>query len=274
MYHKLILVLVVFLGLLSCEENGVEELDCSKVLFGIPNQNTGLTAEECVSICTCKGYTPRDFSAADINELKEWQLTSIIELLDSDPYTQDEPNIEDGICAIIIDDAQEKKYSLQSFSSKEAAEAAGAILTHYGLCGMCSSLEDLAVYLEFRDLGVTVRECGVQNLLTPFESLVTCIGNLGFTEPCAQIWAYNARNTQKKCFEPCIEAVLSEALFNVIIPYNNEDGSLSPCIGCDEEISGPIFKAFAARTRRNSGIPSGICRFCDGVDPVEHNYPF
>ncbi len=271
---NIIIFCFTFLFVLSCKEDTIEELDCSKILFGIPNQNTGLTPKECVSVCTCKGYTPRDFSNADIQTLKEWELTSIIELLESDPYTDEVPNIEDGICAIIIEDAQQKTYSLQSFASKEAAEAAGAILTHYGLCGMCSSLEDLAVYLEFRDLGVTVRECGVQNLLTPFESLVECIEGLGFSEPCAQIWAYNARNTQRNCFEPCMEAILSEALFNTIIPYNNADGSLSPCIGCDEEISGPIFKAFAARTRRNSGIPSGICRFCDGIDPVEHKYPF
>ena len=39
------------------------------------------------------------------------------------------------------------------------------------------------------------------------------------------------------------------------------------------EMSGPVFKAYSGRTRRNSGIPSGICRYCDGVVPVSHDYP-
>ena len=169
---------------------------------------------------------------------------------------------------------QDRKYHIQTFIDQQAAESAGAIVTHNGPCGLCSTLQDLAVYLEFRDLGTTVRACGVQNLTKPFPQLAACIESIGFAEPCAELWAYNARNTQQKCFQPCIEAVLSELLFNEIIPYNNEDGSLSPCIGCDEELSGPVFKAYAGRTRRNSGIASGICRFCDGVSPIAHDYPF
>lgn len=275
MQAKICFVLMLFIALISCKDDAaVTELSCDQVLFGVPNQNTGLTPEECVSICNCKGFEPRIFSPSEIEELKNWELTEPLEQLLSDPYNEATPIVEEGVCAIIIDDLAEKKYHIKSFNSEAEAEAAGAIVTHLGPCGLCSTLQDLAVYLEYRDLGVTVRECGVQNLLTPFPSLVNCIEDLGFAEPCAQIWAYNARNTQRNCFEPCIEAVLSEAIFNVIIPYNNPDGTLSPCILCDEEISGPIFKAYAGRTRRNSGIPSGICRFCDGVAQIEHNYPF
>ncbi len=50
------------------------------------------------------------------------------------------------------------------------------------------------------------------------------------------------------------------------------DGSLSPCIACDEDKSGPVFKAVAGRTRRNSGIPNAICRPCDQVQPLVHDY--
>lgn len=265
--------LVLFL-LIACKDDAVEELSCDQVLFGVPNINTGLIPEVCKQICDCKGYGPKVFSEGEIASLKQWELTIPFPELTTDPYKSDLPEVASGVCAVIIDDVAEKKYHLQSFPNEAAATAAGAILTHDGPCNLCSTLQDLTVYLEFRDLGTIVRNCSFQNLLSPIGQLVDCLEDIGFSTPCAQIWAYNAKNTQQKCWEPCIEAILSEALFNVIIPYNNEDGSLSPCIECDELISGPIFKAYAGRTRRNSGIPSGICRFCDGVVPIAHDYPF
>ncbi len=273
MRTRILFVMVVTVLFCACKKDA-EELSCDQVLFGMPNENTGLSSAECLSVCTCKGYEPRIFSAADIETLKTWELSEPFADLTSDPYNDPLPPEESGVCAIVIENFAEKKYRLQSFNSEAEATAAGAFVTHLGPCKLCSTLQDLAVYLENRDLGVTVRECGVQNLLSSFPSLVDCIKNLGFSDPCAQIWAYNARNTQRRCFEPCISAVLSEAILNVIIPYNNPDGTLSPCILCDEEISGPIFKAYAGRTRRNSGIPVGICRFCDEVIPIAHNYPF
>ena len=56
-------------------------------------------------------------------------------------------------------------------------------------------------------------------------------------------------------------------------PHHLPDGALNPCIQCDEELSGPTFKAVSGRTRRNSGLPSGLCRPCDTVSRVEHDYP-
>lgn len=38
------------------------------------------------------------------------------------------------------------------------------------------------------------------------------------------------------------------------------DGKLNPCLECDETKSGPIFKYYSGRTRRNSGIVSSIPR--------------
>jgi hypothetical protein len=42
---------------------------------------------------------------------------------------------------------------------------------------------------------------------------------------------------------------------------------------CDEDRSGAVFKAIAGRTRRNSGLPSAICRPCSTVTPLVHVYP-
>ncbi|MGB1018256.1 MAG: hypothetical protein ACPGVH_04245 [Chitinophagales bacterium] len=152
---------------------------------------------------------------------------------------------------------------METFKTKEEANAAGGIVTHYDACGACSTLKDLAVYAEKLDLGADVRLCTFYNLSNPIDSLIDCLEGIGLTKPCAQIWAYNAKNTQALCFDECISNNI----------YNNEDGTLSECLQCDEDKSGPIFKAEAGRTRRNTGIANAICRFCDEVQIVEHNYP-
>jgi hypothetical protein len=110
-----------------------------------------------------------------------------------------------------------------------------------------------------------VRECGLKNLSgdAPEETLA-CLEDLGFTPACAQIWAFNTENTREACLGPCIA--------NLNRPYNLPDGSLNACLQCDEDASGPVFKAFAGRTRRNSGLASAICRPCDTVFRVTHDY--
>ncbi len=55
-------------------------------------------------------------------------------------------------------------------------------------------------------------------------------------------------------------------------PYQLPDGALNPCLQCDEDRSGPVFKAVAGRTRRNTGIASALCRPCDEVSPLVHRY--
>lgn len=165
---------------------------------------------------------------------------------------------------MVVEDKAKKRYRLENFPDVAAAKKAGALLTHYGPCGLCSTLQDLAMYLGYLDLGSPVRQCAVRNFISPFESLVTCIEDLGFSGPCAQIWAYNARNTQKNCLEFCLTDTT----------YNLMDGSLGPCLDCDERVSGLVFKSMAGRTRRNSGIASAICRPCTDVKQVEHDYPF
>ena len=41
----------------------------------------------------------------------------------------------------------------------------------------------------------------------------------------------------------------------------------------DEDESGAVFKAYAGRTRRNTGLASTICRPCAEVRPLVHAYP-
>jgi hypothetical protein len=142
--------------------------------------------------------------------------------------------------------------------------AAGATPTHYGACGRCSSLANLAVYMKYPDLTGPVRDCGVKGLNGDEAAQLACIEALGFEHPCAQIWSYNTDHTRAACLDVCIA--------NIAAKYQTEDGALNPCLQCDEDQSGPVFKAVAGRTRRNTGIASALCRPCTEVRPLLHDY--
>ena len=63
---------------------------------------------------------------------------------------------------------------------------------------------------------------------------------------------------------PCVAALTK--------PYNEPDGALNACLQCDEDKSGPVFKAVAGRTRRNTGLANALCRPCSEVRPLLHRY--
>lgn len=277
MKNTFLMILVCFLCLFwqSCNNKDpillgpeppevIVQIPCDSTMFGMPIEATGLSDSRCKPSCACLNFTSKDFTAAEIETLRAWEIDEPFAELTSSPYEEEVPDSEEMVCAVVIENLAEKLYRLENFSDAAAAEAAGAILTHHDACGLCSTLSDFAVYAEDRDIGTPVRTCAILNFANPFDSLVACIESLGFTKPCAQIWAYNTQNTRENCFDVCISSTT----------YHESDGSLSACLACDEEVSGPVFKAVAGRTRRNTGLASSICRFCEEVKPVPHDYPF
>lgn len=236
-------------------------------LFGAPGEQTGLGPDQCGRGCDCgeEPWSLPTYTEEDVAALLEWTLAEPWPLLPSDPYADPapEPAPAGTVCAVVPQ--APKTYTLSTFVSRAAADAAGAMTTHRGACAACSTLADLATYMAIPDLTSPVRECGLKNLSgdAPEETLA-CLEGLGFTPACAQIWAFNTENTRASCLGPCIA--------NLNRPYNLPDGSLNACLQCDEDESGPVFKAFAGRTRRNSGLATAICRPCDTVFRVVHDY--
>ncbi len=259
---KILYIIGIYLFITSCKED-VDAENCSNSFFGSPNARTGLSSAVCKSTCACKNFTSKVFSGEEIQSLKQWEIDTPFALLTSNPYSNPVPESKPCVCAVVVDNLETKRYHLENFATAGDAIAAGAYVTHYDSCGLCSTLQDLAVYASNLDIGKDVKACGIKNLTAPFNELVDCIEALGFTRQCAQIWAYNTRNTQKKCLDVCSKNE----------PYNYKNGELSDCLACDEKYSGPVFKAVAGRTRRNTGIASSICRKCEEVQPVYHNYP-
>ena len=217
------------------------------------------TGGQCAPSCMCGEYafSEATYDEYDIHALRSWRLVNPPDLLPGDPYA--DPSLvgpqTTAYCAAIPVDAsvQERTYRLATFPTEREAVAAGGQVTHRGRCGACSSFRDLAVYIEQRNLGRAGRECG---LLGAFgdEPQMSCLKGIGFTDTCAQIWSFNVDNTRTECLGLC----------TANLPTDNTmaDGSLNACLACDEEHSGPIFKAVAGRTRRRSGLSSAIARPC------------
>lgn len=236
-------------------------------LFGVPGDATGLDAAQCAPACADCGGEPwaqPAYTGEDFARWRAWALIDPPAVPATDPYAAGAPALVDDLAVCAFEDAGSGSYRLADYADAGAAEAAGARVTHYGACGLCSSLQDLSVYASTPDLTEPVRACGLQHFSGSIGELSACIGALGFTDPCARIWAYNTRHTQDACLTECLAALDA--------PYNEPDGALNPCLQCDEDESGAVFKAVAGRTRRNTGLASSICRPCSEVIPLEHRY--
>ena len=239
------------------------------VLFGVPNDKTGLTAEQCRPSCDCDGkhFVPPAYTEAQITAIAAHVLLDPPSPPADDPYAHPEQHVPatDKLCGFVDEPSTPGRYHLRTFDDTAAATSAGAIVTHRDACGLCSSLVDLAVYLRNPDLTAPVRQCGLVGMAQGDDARMQCLRDLGFDEPCARIWDLNTQNTQAKCGSVCMK--LLDA------PYHNPDGSLNDCLQCDEVQSGDVFKAVAGRTRRNTGLPSSMCRPCAEVVPIVHDYP-
>eukprot|EP01133_Synstelium_polycarpum_P006798 gene6798-7903_t len=176
---------------------------------------------------------------------------------------------DSNVCAVVYPDASDRStYQLVNFTSAAEAEAAGAFVTHLHPCGYCSTTQDLAAYMAHMDLTSPIRDCALVTFISDKDSLECIQHTAGFTHQCSVIWLYDALNTRKECLDICMYDYIMHVPNNV--PANST--TLSPCIQCDEDKSGPIFKVVAGRTRRNSGLKSAINRPANTIYNVTHYY--
>lgn len=172
-------------------------------------------------------------------------------------------SIKTAVCGIRFVDPRRTQYEIRTFRDEGAASRDGYAVTHRGYCGTCSTLQDLAVYQRRRDLTYAVRACSFRIARGP---ILSCLEKIGFSHECALTWYYNIINTGRNCMGTCLLSWLRRE------SLNRADGSLNECLQCDEDKSGPIFKYYAGRTRRNSGIKSEIGRDPEELYPVAHEY--
>ena len=204
-------------------------------------------------------------------KLQSKELITQFPEITSDPYVlfddREKKEVDDTIankskiCALRYVDVEKVKYELKNFESEADASQAGYSVTHYGVCGVCSNLSDLSIYLS-RDLTNVGRRCALLGFFS-FRASVDCFKRIGFTEDCARIWFYDSQNTRKHCMVICLWSLFTRE-------SNIVDGENNACIKCDEVKSGPIFKFLAGRNRRNSGIESELIRDRSEVPQIEH----
>eukprot|EP00978_Attheya_sp_CCMP212_P047715 scaffold423591_cov126-Attheya_sp.AAC.1 len=230
------------------------------------------------STSTCPSVVPKtDYTATEISTLASQVALNPI-TLSCDPYNDKEPcNTEPpldvtagDVCGIHYETAfaadgtsancSSSSYKLMTYSSDDAAEAAGGFVTHRGACGVCSTTQDLSVYLNITDMKTEAEYCSKQ-VIMGFQRAVDCFVGLGMTTDCANVWVYNGIDTAKNCFVECIQNIQD-------VPNNGPapECKLNDCIKCANDKSGALFEKFAGRTERNSGILTSIARPCDMID--------
>jgi len=192
---------------------------------------------------------------------------------------------ESAVCALLYEQASVEgecptTYQMITYPNRSLADSSGAMITHVGPCGVCSTTQDLAAYLRSQDLTTAAKECSKRAFLDELldetgsdrfgdavdEGMDCFINDLGMTESCARIWLHNAWNTGKECGVPCLAADVADFQNNGPSP----ECKLNQCLRCDEEESGDIFKRVAGRTRRRSGLLSAIARPCEDLHIVDH----
>eukprot|EP00116_Pleurobrachia_bachei_P008660 sb/3468922/ len=210
------------------------------------------------------------FVAHGSPSLLEEPIPTLVSILQTDPYldpSNPPPSPNPSFCAMQWSNNTVgglRKYRLANFESEDSARHANYSITHRGHCASCSTLQDLGVYMR-QNLTSATRHCGMLGIVSS-KLQRDCLRDIGFSEECISIWGYNIVNTRKECFWVCIKSAAERE------PFNKPDGSLNDCLQCDEDKSGPNFKFFSGRTRRNSGIPSAIKRPDSQVYHMEHCY--
>lgn len=156
-------------------------------------------------------------------------------------------------------------YRLTTVPSLEDAIAAGQYITHTGACGTCSSLQDLALMIEYPSLPYKTHQCffrssAVQNM----EEAITCYQEIGFTHTCSNTLAYYQKKiVEKRCGYQCATWAYDGDL------GNPSCGDISGCGACIDKFGiNTRLELIAGRTYPNSGYPSQKAQQCADITPI------
>jgi len=222
---------------------------------------------------TCPDWVPKsDYTASEIEAFTAKRMINPAYTLDCNPYhgsncntsPELEVDTEGAVCAFKYSNSSTcDEYTMKTYSSETKATEDGAYVTHTHACGLCSTAQDLAVYLKIPDMTKAGKKCAEEALISE-EWGLSCYKDLGYSDACATIWNYDGMYDSEKCKWTCIKNLFAD---------NNgppPECALNPCLQCDEDEAGPIFQQFARRTRRRSGITSAIIRGCDEFAQITH----
>ena len=220
----------------------------------------------------CPIDKPQTVYTSDVIDIYRSQIPLTIYTLRCNPYNditcetipiQTYTNISTSVCGIIYNDNNCTSYNMITYETEEIAKLSNAYITHTGSCGLCSTTQDLSVYLS-KDFTKAGKKCATIGLLNSDEG-IKCYESIGLTYECAKIWNYDGIYDATKCGKVCTDYLFAD---------NNGPPPqclLNPCLQCDEDYAGPNFTKFAGRTRRRSGLISEIIRNCSSISNISHN---
>mmetsp|Transcript_6762 Transcript_6762/g.19545 ORF Transcript_6762/g.19545 Transcript_6762/m.19545 type:complete len:232 (+) Transcript_6762:537-1232(+) len=125
------------------------------------------------------------------------------------------PALEEGEACVVQtiapkDDPEAKcpsghSYRLKTVSSLDEAIASKEYITHLGACGTCSSLQDLALMIEYPMLPYKAQQCFFRSsALKKMDTAIECYEELGFTTSCsATLSYYQKKIIDKNCGYQC-----------------------------------------------------------------------
>ncbi|MDP2435859.1 MAG: hypothetical protein Q8P67_08965, partial [archaeon] len=195
----------------------------------------------------------------------------------------------DTVCALVDISSETRTYRSRT-QTLSRAHADNSLILHSGECGLCSSTQDLSVYLQGVDLSRVGTRCAVKMGLWDKVSwkckaymrprsrsdqedelnrdildreMVDCWrqANTGLTDECIKIWAWDSISAA--CGE-CKDSCMNDSDLHCL-RYSTDSGQLCPCLQCDHQCYDPIFTKFTGLTRRRAGLPSEVPRPCNAV---------
>ena len=69
------------------------------------------------------------------------------------------------VCAFKYSTDDCGEYSMISYENAEAAVSDGAVVSHTGTCGLCSTAQDLATYMSIPDMTRAGKICAVKGAI-------------------------------------------------------------------------------------------------------------
>jgi len=155
-------------------------------------------------------------------------------------------------------------YNMFTYKNTDEAKSDGAVVTHTGACGVCSTTQDLAAYMRTPDILTATKHCSKLSLLRG-NSRENCLAEIGLSKACSELWLHRWNAVFVNCLLECTESMLRDEPSNT-----GPQCELNDCVQCNEDTVGEVFTQVAGRTRRRSGLLSTEARLCEEISPVIH----
>ena len=170
-----------------------------------------------------------------------------------------------------------RRYAMLEYETAEEAVADGAYVTHTGNCGVCSNAFDLGIRMEKKEtFQASITLCGISFFLAGsrnpnrFNNLIDCLGesgDVGYSRPCATLWAYYSATNAYNCSAPCAAGFGGDVPLNKDLP----GCPFSDCLACAEDVFQADMNLQSGRSDPNSGMLEQSARACDEFSFVTHD---